>query len=80
MDFLIDSLDTWYAERERQQQKFGNDYACWEIPAHEVRLAVMSGASAGGMTAAISAAALCEPFQPIRQTPAGNLTNRLYRS
>ncbi len=45
-----------------------------------MRLAVLSGASAGGMTAAITAAALCEPFQPIRQAPAGNLTNRLYRS
>ncbi len=25
MDFLIDSLDTWYAERERQRERFGDD-------------------------------------------------------
>ena len=46
MDFLIDALDTWYAERACQQQ-YGSDYDRWTIPAHDVRLADMSGASAG---------------------------------
>lgn len=82
LDFLIDALDTWYAERAVQQQKYGDDFAKWEIPAHEVRLVVMSGASAGGMTAAIAAAALCEPFTPVRAVPAAGAppANRLYQS
>ena len=81
-DFLIDALDTWYAARAMQQQQFGDDYDRWEIPAHDVRLVVMSGASAGGMTAALAAAALCEPFQSVREVPPGAApaANRLYQS
>lgn len=79
VDFLIDALDTWYAERERQKAKYGNNYDQWEIPAHEIRLAVMTGASAGGMTSAIAGAALCEPFQPVRSVGSAS-TNRLYQS
>ena len=82
LDFLIDALDTWYAERARQQQKYGDDFDRWEIPAHEIRLVVMTGASAGGMNAAIGSAALCEPFTPVRCIPAAGAApaNRLYKS
>lgn len=79
MDFLIDALDTWYAERTRQHNQLGSDYDRWTVPAHDVRLAVMSGASAGGITSAISAVALCEPFQPVRNSGSGS-SNRLYKS
>ncbi len=82
MDFLIDALDTWYAKRDEQKAKYGDDYDQWEIPAHEVRLFVMTGASAGGMTSAIASAALCEPFTPVRSIPAAGTPppNRLYQS
>lgn len=82
LDFLIDALDTWYAERARQKEKHGNNFDQWEIPAHEVRLLVMSGASAGGMNAAIAAAELCENFTPVRSIPDPSFTppNRLYKS
>ncbi|MBV9267818.1 MAG: patatin-like phospholipase family protein [Acidobacteriaceae bacterium] len=80
MDFLIDALDTLYRKRDEQQQKYGDDYARWEIPAHEVRLVVMSGASAGGMVSAIAAAALCETFTPVRRPMPTSAPNRLYKS
>lgn len=82
VDFLIDALDTWYAERQNQIKKYGNNYDQWEIPAHEIRLFVMAGASAGGMTSALASAALCEPFTPVRSIPAPGTppANRLYQS
>jgi hypothetical protein len=42
LDFLIQALDAWYKERD-------ND------PPHDIKIKVMSGASAGGMTAALAA-------------------------
>src|SRR5947209_1426512 len=80
MDFLIDALDTLYAERERQQAKYGNDYSKWEIPAHEVRVVALSGASAGGMTSAMAAVSLCEDFTPVRAPMPASAPNRLYKS
>jgi hypothetical protein len=80
VDFLIDALDTLYAERARQQAKYGSEYSSWEIPAHEVRLAALSGASAGGMTSAMAAVCLCEDFTPVRAPMPSTAPNRLYKS
>lgn len=81
LDFLIDAMDTWYAEREAQRAQHGDDIEAWTIPAHEVLLEVMSGASAGGMCASISAVALKEEFDHVRQiNPAPeSAVNRLYQ-
>src|SRR5215469_5257983 len=59
LDFLVEALDAWYAEREKWKDK---DPSTWPIPSHDVSLEVLSGASAGGMCAAISAVALQEEF------------------
>lgn len=77
LDFLVEALDAWYAERERLKDK---DPSLWGIPSHDVSLEVLSGASAGGMCAAISALALQEEFDHIRSVPtAADLpANRLY--
>ena len=80
MDFLIDALDTLYKKREEQLSKYGGDFSRWEIPAHEVRLVVLSGASAGGMTSAISSVCLAEPFTPVRAPMPAVAPNRLYKS
>jgi hypothetical protein len=82
VDFLIDALDTLYEAREVQLRDFQDDYSKWTIPAHEINLDVMSGASAGGMTAGIAAAALCERFIPVRSIPdpGARPPNRLYKS
>ncbi len=80
MDFLIDALDAWYAKRAEQMRLHGNDFAQWEIPVHQVSIPVMSGASAGGMTAAISAACFYEAFEPVRRQDGSDATNKLFRS
>jgi len=82
LDFLIDAVDAWYAVREAQRAQHGDDIETWTIPAHEVLLEVMTGASAGGMCASISAVALKEEFDHVRQVnpPEQAAVNRLYQS
>lgn len=77
LDFLVDALDAWYAEREHWK---GKDPSTWPIPSHDVSLEVLSGASAGGMCAAISALALQEDFDHVRSIPPplNAAVNRLY--
>lgn len=79
LDFLIEALDEWYDARETQRALHGDDFESWTIPAHEVKLDVLSGASAGGMCAAISAVALQEIFDHVHQTESP-MGNRLYES
>lgn len=57
MDFLIEALDTWEQKKQSGEKN---------IPSHTVKLSVMGGASAGGMTSIIAAAALSNPIQPIK--------------
>ncbi len=82
LDFLVEALDEWYDARETQRAQHGDDVSSWNVPAHEVIVDVLSGASAGGMCAAISSVALQEEFDHVHQTglPAGAAANRLYRS
>jgi predicted acylesterase/phospholipase RssA len=82
LDYLIEALDAWEAEKDRQRAQFGDDTSLWTIPAHEVVLEVMSGASAGGMCSAIGSVALREQFDHIHTTnPGADVPrNRLYRS
>lgn len=82
IDFLVEAMDAWYAERERQKQRFGDNYNAWTIPPHEVELAVMAGASGGGITAALTAAALGQQFEHVReQSPQPDAAaNNLYES
>jgi hypothetical protein len=82
LDFLVEALDAWYDARAEQLRLHGPDIRTWTIPAHEVLLEVLSGASAGGMCAAISSVALQEEFDHVHQTnpPAAAKVNRLYWS
>lgn len=82
LDFLVESLDAWYAEKAKQREQFGDDVQSWTIPAHEVVLEVMSGASAGGMCSAIGSVALREQFGHVTapDPAAGVQVNRLYQS
>src|SRR5947209_2923378 len=72
LDFLIEALDEWYAAKAR-----GDD-----VPMHDVSIEVMSGASAGGMCAAIGSVALQEDFPHITiVVPMADVTaNKLYSS
>ena len=77
LDFLAEALDAWYNAKARGEA----------VPSHDVSIEVMSGASAGGMCAAISSVMLQENFQHIddpekhsHPLPVGTVPNRLYES
>jgi hypothetical protein len=70
LDFLTEALDAWYAAKARGEL----------VPTHDVSIEAFSGASAGGMCAAISAMLLQHEFEHISDTSKTNTTNRFYES
>jgi len=70
LDFLIEALDEWESAKQRGEV----------VPRHEVKLEVFSGASAGGMCAAISAVQVQQDFDHIRDTSLTGTNNRFYES
>jgi predicted acylesterase/phospholipase RssA len=58
MDYLIEALEEW-------EKKKGEDPI--NTPNHSVQIPAIGGASAGGMTGIIAAAALCNPIVPIKK-------------
>jgi hypothetical protein len=72
IDFLIEAMDAWYAAK--------NEPSGTPVPPHQVSIKVITGASAGAITAAIATAALRYPFKhcragtvtPDEQPPSGN--------
>lgn len=73
MDFLFEALDEYEAARQRPD---------WDGPRHDVRVPVMTGASAGGMTSAISALHAFHELDHVRPgaPPPAPERNRLYSS
>jgi hypothetical protein len=72
-DFIMEALDAYMAAKEKPG---------WQGPRHDVRIPVMAGASAGGMTAAIAALHVfhgLEHVWPGKPAPA-KAANRLYSS
>jgi hypothetical protein len=70
LDFLIEALDEWYTAKDRGDA----------VPGHDLSLDVFSGASAGGMCAAIAAALVQGEFEHIHDTNLRNTSNRFYES
>ena len=74
LDFLMEALEQWYAAKAAPNP---------ELPAHGVSIDVFSGASAGGMCAAISSVMVQSDFQHIKN-PADvsvkDTTNKFYES
>jgi len=70
LDFLTEALDAWYAAKARGEI----------VPEHDVVIEVFSGASAGGMCAAISAVQLQQDFEHIQDVEKSGTTNRLFES
>jgi hypothetical protein len=70
LDFLIEALDAWYAAKQQGQA----------VPMHEVSIDVFSGASAGGMCAAIASVMVQGDFDHIHDPNAQNTSNRFYES
>ena len=74
LDFLIEALEEWYKQKQPGHPP---------VPMHKVSIDVFSGASAGGMCAAISAAMVQAPFEHIHQPdrpPDQPTTNKFYDS
>jgi len=63
LDLLIEALDAFEAEKARRRE-------AGEAPLHEVRLAVLGGASAGGMCAALGAVFLDADFPHVTPSAA----------
>jgi predicted acylesterase/phospholipase RssA len=70
LDFLIQALDEWYAAKAAGQS----------VPGHDVSIEVISGASAGGMCAAIAGTQIQESFDHITDTSQTGTNNRFYES
>ena len=70
LDFLTEALDGWYAAKKRGEA----------VPMHDVSIEVFSGASAGGMCAAISAVMLQQDFEHIHDTTKVGTNNRFFES
>jgi hypothetical protein len=70
LDFMTEALDEWYAAKARGEA----------VPRHDVTIEVFSGASAGGMCAAISSVMLQEDFEHIHDATRVGTTNRFYES
>src|SRR5579884_284236 len=70
LDFLTEALDEWYAAKQRGDA----------VPMHDVVIEVFSGASAGGMCAAISSVMLYQDFQHIHDVNQRNTNNIFYES
>ncbi len=66
MDYLIEALQEWEQARKRGDA---------DIPTHRVVIPIIGGASAGGMTAVISAAAAVSPLPPVTRADETNLLN-----
>ncbi|HXZ15658.1 MAG TPA: patatin-like phospholipase family protein [Roseiarcus sp.] len=73
MDFLFEALDEYEAARNS---------ATWGGPRHAVRVPIMTGASAGGMTSAVSALHAFHDLEHVQAgaAPPAPARNRLYSS
>lgn len=74
MDYLLEALEEW--EKRRGQP---------DIPSHRVVIPILGGASAGGMTAILTASTVNNPITPVPFPTAGNMfeehpENKLYHS
>lgn len=70
LDFMTEALDAWYAAKAAGE----------EVPQHEVTIEGFSGASAGGLCAALSAVLLQDDFEHVADATKRGTTNRFYES
>lgn len=73
MDYLIEALEEWDKHKKKGVEN---------TPSHNVEISVIGGASAGGMTGIITAAALNDPIIPIKRLEDAKkmIQNKLYDS
>lgn len=79
LDFLIEALDAFEAEKAKRRQTSA-DPQTWDIPGHSVRLRVMSGASAGSIASAVASVALRYQFPHVNKDTPNPSANPFYRT
>lgn len=70
MDFIVEALDAWYDAKGRGE----------DAPPHDVVLKVITGASGGGMTAALAALSLGRKTDPVREDPGVESKNPFFHA
>src|SRR6476660_9957268 len=72
VDFLLEALDAWENAKNSHEA----------VPAHAVKIRVMTGASAGAMTTALTSLACFSDVTPVKdvKNPPDRKRNRLYDS
>ncbi len=76
MDYLFETLEKWEAAKKKNREiGEGNPGYDDSVPMHDVEIEILSGASAGGMTAVIAAAGVQQNFEPV--TPSKRADNAL---
>src|SRR5262249_24976106 len=75
LDFLFEALDSWYAARRANPDKFPN---------HRIKVKIIVGASAGGLNTAVAAVCATHRFAPASypniEDADRNLTSPFYRA
>jgi hypothetical protein len=80
LDFLIEALDAFEADKQAERKRHGPDPRTWSIPGHMVRIRVMAGASAGSIASAIAAVALKYRFPHVSSDTVKPERNPFYRA
>lgn len=79
IDYLLETLEKW-DRAKKLNEEIGEDNPMYDfsVPMHDVVIEVIGGASAGGMTAAITALAMFEGIKPINDYNPEKQGNKLY--
>jgi len=77
LDFLMEAIEEWQAAKEKFR---AGAAGAPPVPLHDIEIQVFSGASAGGMCAAIASVMVQQPFQHIVAGDEQNTNNTFYES
>jgi hypothetical protein len=83
LDFLVEALEEWESAKQAFRAYLANPSpgpVPPVAPLHDVEIDVFTGASAGGMCAAIASVMVQQPFQHIQTGDEQNTTNTFYES
>ncbi|SHN43024.1 Patatin-like phospholipase [Duganella sacchari] len=79
LDFLIEAMDAFETEKAKRRLA-SRDPLTWDVPGHDVRLRIMSGASAGSIVSAVAAVALRYQFPHVKSSTTNPSANPFYRA
>jgi len=83
LDFLVEALEEWTKAKQdfrTSLQSQASSATATPVPLHDVMIEVFSGASAGGMCAAIASVMVQQPFVHIRTGTEVGTSNTFYES